>query len=83
MCLFGWVCVAGCGLSLAAVNGGYSPAAVCGRILAVCGRILAVPPRCRVWALGAQASVAVARGFSCRTACGIFPGRGSSPCTLH
>ena len=76
MCLFGWVCVAGRGLSLAAANGGYSPAAVC-------GRILAVPPRCRVWALGAQASVAVARGFSCRTACGIFPGRGSSPCNLH
>ena len=35
MCLFGWVCVAGRGLSLAAANGGYSPAVVCGRLLAV------------------------------------------------
>ena len=50
---------------------------------------------CRVRALGAGASVVVARGLwsagsvvvahglSCSMACGIFPDRGSNPCPLH
>ena len=35
----------------------------------------------RLW--GAWASVAVARGLSCSTACGIFPDQGSNPCLLQ
>ena len=46
---------------------------------------------CRAWALGAWASVVVARGLSscgsrpqfCSIACGIFPDKGSNPCPLH
>ena len=38
---------------------------------------------CRAWALGAWASVFVAQGLSCSEACGIFPGQGLNPCTLH
>ena len=50
---------------------------------------------CETWALGARASVVVARGLqspgsvvvshglSCSTACGIFPNQGSNPCPLH
>ena len=38
---------------------------------------------CRARALGARASVAVARRVSCSTACGIFPDQGSNPCPLH
>ena len=32
---------------------------------------------------GMQASVAVAQGFSCLVACGIFLGKGLNPCPLH
>ena len=38
---------------------------------------------CGARALGARASVVVACGLSCSTACGIFPDQGSSPCPLH
>ena len=37
---------------------------------------------CGARALGAQASVVVARGLSCSAACGIFPDQGSTPCPL-
>ena len=38
---------------------------------------------CGAQALGAWASVVVARGLSCSVACGIFPDQGSNPCPLH
>ena len=38
---------------------------------------------CRARALGTWASVVVARGLSCSTACGIFPDQGLNPCPLH
>ena len=38
---------------------------------------------CGAWALGARASVVVAHGLSCSTACGIFPDQGSNPYPLH
>lgn len=38
---------------------------------------------CRVWALGAGASVAVACGFSCAEEYGIFPDQRSNPCLMH
>ena len=47
------------------------------------GLLIAVASRCGAWALGAWASVIVARGFSCSAACGIFLDQGSNPCPLH
>ena len=38
---------------------------------------------CRGWAPGAWASVVVAHGLSCSTACRILPDQGSNPCLLH
>ena len=38
---------------------------------------------CRVWALGAAASVVVACGFSCTEAYGFFPDQGLNPCPMH
>ena len=38
---------------------------------------------CGARALGARASVVVARGLSCPMACGIFLDQGSNPCPLH
>ena len=38
---------------------------------------------CRLQALGTQASVAVAHGFSCSIACGTFPDQGLNLCSLH
>ena len=38
---------------------------------------------CGARALGAPASVVVARRLSCSAACGIFPDQGSNPCPLH
>ena len=38
---------------------------------------------CGAQAVGVQASVVVAHGFSCSAACGIFPDQGSNPCPLH
>ena len=35
------------------------------------------------WALGTRASVVVAHGLSCSTACGIFQAQGSNPSPLH
>ena len=38
-----------------------------------------------LWSTGSRCagSVVVAHGFSCSTACGIFPDQGSNPCPLH
>ena len=38
---------------------------------------------CGAQALDARASVVVAHGLSCSTACGILPDQGSNPCLLH
>ena len=51
----------------------------CGAQASHCGG----PSCCRAWALGAQASVVVAHGLSCSTACGIVPDQGLNPCPLH
>ena len=52
-----WVFIAAHGLSLVAASGGYSSLRCAGFS---CGGFSC----CRAWALGAQASVAVARGLS-------------------
>ena len=71
-----WVFVAARRLSLVAVSG----AALCsGERASHCGGFSC----CRAWALGLRASVVVARGLSCSTACGIFLDQGSNPCPLH
>ena len=71
-----WVFVAVCGLSLAAASGGYSSLRCTGFSLR--------------WFLLLQSigsmragSVVVAHGLSYSMACGIFPDRGSNPCSLH
>ena len=69
-----WVFVAAHRLSLVAVNAGYSSLRCAG--FSLLWLLL-------LWALGAQASVVVAHGPSCSTACGIFPDQGSNPCPLH
>ena len=52
--------------------------------VAVCGLLTAISCLCcGAQALGARASVVAVHGLSCSTACGIIPGRGSNPCTLH
>ena len=52
--------------------------------LAVPSLLIAVASLCcRAQALGACASVVVALGLSCSSACGIFPDQGSNPCSLH
>ena len=45
--------------------------------------LIVVASCCGAWALGAWASVVVARELSCPVACGIFPDQGSNPCPLH
>ena len=66
------------GFSLVAASGGYSSLWCAG--FSCCG----------AWALGAWASVVVARGsvvvahgISCSVACGIFPDQGLNLCPLH
>ena len=44
--------------------------------------LIAVVSHGRAWA-GTLASVVVAHGLSCSTACGIFLDQGSNPCTLR
>ena len=79
-----WVFVAVRGFSLVAASGGYSLLRCTGfslwwlvfvveHRLQVCGLQL-------LWDAG---SVVVAHGLSCSAACGIFPDRGSNPCSLH
>ena len=48
------------GLSLVAENGGYS-------LVAMPGLLIAAASRCRAWALGTRAAVAVVHGLSCPT----------------
>ena len=38
---------------------------------------------CGAWALGVRASVVVAHGLSCSTACGILPDQALNLCPLH
>ena len=71
-----WVFVAVRGLSLVALNGGYSLLRCAGfssRWLLLLG------------STGSRraGSVAVAHGLSCSAACGIFPDQGLNPCPLH
>ena len=65
-----------CGLSLAAVSGGYSALRCTGFSLR--WRLLL-----QSTGSGAWASAVVAKGFSCSAACGVFPDQGSNPCPLH
>ena len=51
----------------------------CGARASHCGGLSCSGAR----ALGTRASVVVAHGLSCSTACGIFPDQGSNPCPLH
>ena len=51
--------------------------------VAVRGLLIVVASRCGSRALGAWASVVVARGLSCSAACGIFLDHGLNPCLLH
>ena len=64
------------GFSLVAASGGTLG---CGARASHCGGFSCCGSR----ALGAWASVAVARGLSCSAACEIFPDQGSNPCPLH
>ena len=72
-------------------RGEREPLPICGARTSHCGGL----PCCRAWALGARASVVVARGLhstgspavalepSCSAACGILPDQGSNPRPLH
>ena len=71
-----WAFVAARVLSLAAGSGGYT-------IVTERRLLIAVASLCGARALGSWASVVVARGLSCSTACGIFLDQGSNPCPLH
>ena len=71
-----WVFVSVWGLSLVAVSGGHSSSQCTG--LSLLWPLL-------LWSTGSRraGSVGVVHGFSCSTACGIFPDQGSNPCPLH
>ena len=71
-----WVFVAACGLSLVAAS---EATLRRGAWASHCGGF----PCCGARALGARASVVVAHGLSCSTACGIFPDQGLNPGPLH
>ena len=52
--------------------------------VAVCGLLILVASLVAEQGFqGAWASVVVAHGLRCSTACGIFPDQGSNPCPLH
>ena len=38
---------------------------------------------CGTWALGTQALMVISQRHSCPSACGILPGQGWNPCSLH
>ena len=88
--LLPWVFAAACGISLVVVNGGYSPVALLGFLIAVTslaargGALGHVGfNSCGQW-LSSCGSQALKHGLnSCGTACGIFPDQGSNPCLLH
>ena len=69
-----WVSVTALALSLPVASGGYSWRASFSRQWLSC---------CGAWALDAQASVVVAHGLSCSTACRIFPDQWSNWCPLY
>ena len=71
-----WVFVAVGGLSLVAAS---RATLRCGVWTYHCGGFSC----CGAEALSAWASVVVARGLSCSTACGTFRNQGSNPCPLH
>ena len=71
-----WVFGTAHGLSLLVESRGYSS---CGAWASHCGGFSC----CGAQALGARASVIVAHGLSCSTACGIFLDQGSNLCPLH
>ena len=81
--LFIYVCVAVLGLccsagfSLIMESEGYSPVSVCRLLIAVAFLVA------KHGLQSMQASVVVAHGLSCSTACAIFPDQGSNPCPLH
>ena len=76
--LLRWFFIATCGLSLAVV-GGWGATLGCGAQASHCGGFSC----CGAQALGVRASVVVAHGLSCSTACGIFPDQGLNLCPLN
>ena len=64
------------GLSLVAASGGHSSSRCT-------GLSLSRPLLLRSIGSRRAGSVVVAHGPSCSMACGIFPGQGSNPCSLH
>ena len=64
------------GLSLVAASRGYSAVVVLGLLIAMLFLLRSLGSR--VWA-----SVIVAHGLSCPTACGIFSNHGWNPCPLN
>ena len=74
-----WLCrvfVSVRGLSLVATSGGHSSSRCAG---------LSLSRPLLLWSTGSRraGSVVVAHGPSCSAACGIFPDKGSNPCSLH
>ena len=82
-----WVFVVVCGLSLVAVNGGYSLGVACGLLIAVASLVEAQALRMQAsviaaWMTQSAGSVVMAHALSCSAAYGIFQTRGqtSIPC---
>ena len=71
-----WVFVSVRGLSLVVASGGHSSSRCA-------GLSLSRPLLLRSTGSRRAGSVAVAHGPSCSAACGIVPGQGSNPCSLH
>ena len=55
----------------------------CGLLSSLVRGLLLEQVSCGAWAVGTQASVAVAHGCSRSAAGGVFPDQGSKPCPLH
>ena len=76
------------GLSLVAVNGGYSLGVAYGLLIAVASLVEAQTLRMQAsviaaWRIQSAGSVVVAHGLSCSAAYRIFPDQGSNPHPLH
>ena len=80
-CVFSWGAALGLCCCVQAFSScskqGYSLVLVCGLLIVVASLVAEHRP----W--HSQASVAVAHGLSCPTACGIFQDQGLNPCHLH